>query len=143
MSTHLRVPVLESEDGPAGGGTRRRPAWRQRLVEAERGVTYGLRGDSAFFFHFFAGSVVVATALVLGVPLRQWTAIVLALTIVLAAEMFHQVLKTLLDGVGHHLGESGQRALRISMAAVYVTTAGAVISLAIVFAQRLWEMFGK
>lgn len=143
MSTRMRVPVLESDDAFDGGAARRRPAWRQRLVEAERGVTCGMRGDSAFFFHFFAGSVVVATAFVLGVPLRQWTTIIFALTIVLAAEMFHQVLKTILSGVGHHLGESGRQALRISTAAVFVTAAGAMGCLALVFAQRLWEMFGK
>ena len=33
-----------------------RPAWRQRLVDAERGVMQGIRGDSAFFVYFFLSS---------------------------------------------------------------------------------------
>ncbi len=143
MATQLKTPAPrhpDEFDGPES--LPRRPAWRQRLVDAERGVTYGVRGDSTFAIHFFAGSVVVATGFVLGVPLRQWTTIVLALTIVLSAEMFHQVLKTLLEAVGHHLGDSARRSLRISTAGVYVTIAGAVSCLALVFAQRLWEMFG-
>ena len=74
---------------------RRRPAWRERLVQAERGLVRGIRSDSAFFVHFFGIVIVIAAALVLRIGWMQWVAIAGCLTLVLTAEMFNQALKTL------------------------------------------------
>ncbi|MFM8582773.1 MAG: diacylglycerol kinase, partial [Planctomycetaceae bacterium] len=87
--------------------TLRRPAWRQRLIQAERGLAWGLRADSVFFVHFFGIALVISAGLAFGLALWQWVAIVLALTVVLSAEMFQQALKLLAglssaaDGAGH------------------------------------------
>lgn len=127
---------------PGGGPAhKRRPIWRQRLVEAERGATQSFRGDSTFFAHFFAGTIVVAMAAVLGVSLMQWVAIILAATLVLSAELYHQMLKFLVREMGHHFAEPLETALRISAAAVLVTIAGAALTLALIFGQRVLELF--
>src|SRR5579872_2315450 len=74
---------------------RRRSAWRQTLVQAERGLVGGIRSGSAFFVHFFGISIVIAAALVLGIERTHWIGIAGCLTLVLTAEMFNQALKAL------------------------------------------------
>lgn len=119
----------------------RRSAWRQRLVQAERGLVRGVRSDSAFFVHFFGISIVIAAAVVLGIGWMQWIAIAGCLTLVLTAEMFNQALKALAQAAGEHASPDGQRALAIGTAAVLVACIGSMIVLTIVFWQRFEQMF--
>jgi diacylglycerol kinase len=120
---------------------RQRSAWRQRLVDAERGVMQGIRGDSAFFVYFFLSSVTIAACVVLGISLIQWTIVILALTLVLSAEMFNQVLKTLLTGFGHAPDDAARNALRMAVAAVFVAITGSVIVIGLILGQAAAEMF--
>lgn len=119
----------------------RRPAWRQRLVQAERGLVRGVRSDSAFFVHFFGICTVIAAALVLGIGWVQWIGIAGCLTLVLTAEMFNQALKTLVQSLGPEPSPGVQRALAIGTAAVLVACAGSTIVLALVFWQRFEQLF--
>jgi diacylglycerol kinase len=121
----------------------RRPAWRQRLVQAERGLVRGVRSDSAFFVHFFGISIVIAAAVVLGIGWMQWIAIAGCLTLVLTAEMFNQALKALAQSGGQHSSPDGQRALAIGTAAVLVACVGSLIVLTLVFWQRFEQMFDR
>lgn len=120
---------------------KRRSALRQRLVDVECGVRLGVRRDCTFFVHFFVGSIVVATGFVLRLGLLQWTAVVLALTVVLTAEMFQQVLKTILESVSQYIPDQARRAERIGAAAVFVAIFGTAITVGLIFAQRLMEIF--
>jgi diacylglycerol kinase len=119
-----------------------RPAWRQRLVDAERGVMTGIRNDSAFFVYFFLSSATIAACVVLGISLIQWTVVILALTLVLSAEMFNQVLKALLVGVEHPLDDAARAALRMAVAAVFVAITGSVIVIGLILGEAAVEMFG-
>lgn len=136
MSTHLK-PFSPPEES----ASRRRAAWRQRLVDAERGITLGLRADSTFSIHFFVATVVLGAAFVLGFTYLEWTAAILALTLVLSAEMFNQVLKTLLASAGRYLGDDMSKALRIGTGAVFVTMMGAIMTLVLIFGKHFVEMF--
>ena len=122
---------------------KRRHIWRQKLVDVERGMTQGFRADSTFFVHFFTCSMVIVAALVMGISLAEWTVLVLALSMVLSAQMFNQVLKTLWQTVGHQMPDPAQRALKIGTAAVFVALSGAVIAIGLIFGRRLHEMFGQ
>ena len=121
---------------------KKRSPIRQQLVETERGVTLGFRADSTFFVHFFTGSIVVAVAIVLGLTMMQWTTMILSLTLVLAAEMFLQVIKNITQSIGHHFEETAKKSERIGTAAVFVTILGAVLSIGLIFGQRLTELYG-
>lgn len=88
---------------------KKRSPLRQQLVETERGVTLGFRADSTFFVHFFTGSIVVAVAFVLGLTMIQWTVLILSLTLVLASEMFLQVIKNITQSIGHHFEETARK----------------------------------
>src|SRR5262245_12597720 len=139
MSTHLKPFSPPSEESTA----RRRAPWRQRLVEAERGVALGLRADSTFFIHFFVSTVVIGAALVLGFSYIEWTVTVLALTLVLSAEMFNQVLKTLLNSAGRYLGDDMRTAQRMGTAAVFFAMTGALFTVVVVFGHHVLEMFAE
>lgn len=138
MAVQLKPRVPERNEEFAG---KKRPAWRQRLVDTERGFTAGFRSDSTFFVHFFIGTVILVTASVLGLQTLQWSMLILSLTVVLSAEMFHQVLKTILERFGHHFQSEVNRALRIACAAVFVTILGAVLTIGLLFGQRLSQLF--
>jgi len=118
-----------------------RPAWRRWLIDVERGLMHGVRGDSIFFVYFFLTSATVAASLVLVISLLQWAVVILALTVVLAAEMFRQSVRSLLVGTGRAEDESARTALRIGSAAVFVTIAGSVLAIALILGQKAVEMF--
>jgi diacylglycerol kinase len=135
-------------NGPTSHGTSKRrdransrPAWRQRLVQAERGIASGVRSDSTFFVHGFTCSIVLAAAVVIGLSLVQWALLILALTLALAAEMFNQVLKVLLQNASPQFADSAQKALGISTAAVLISIVGVVITIGLIFGERLFEVF--
>lgn len=130
--------VHEPDDEPP---QRRRAAWRQTLVQAERGLVGGFRSGSALFVHFFGISIVIAAALVLGIAWTHWIGIAGCLTLVLTAEMFNQALKTLACASDLHETPQGQRALAIGTAAVVVSCAGSTVILTLIFWQRCQQMF--
>ncbi|HTI52044.1 MAG TPA: diacylglycerol kinase [Planctomycetaceae bacterium] len=120
---------------------RRRAAWRQRLVQAERGRVGGVRSDSVFFVHFFGISLVIAAALVLGVGVMQWIAIAACLTLVLTAEMFNQALKSLAQPDDRPCEPAAKRAMAMGTAAVMVACSGSSLVMTLVFWQRLQQIF--
>lgn len=138
MSTSIAPPPeQETRNAPR----RHRSSFHQRLVDVERGVAAGIRRDSTLFVHFFIATAVLAGAVVLGLSLMQWCIVVLALTLVLTAEMFQQVLKTILESLGHHFPEASRRAERIGTAAVSITILGTVILIGLIFTERLMQLF--
>lgn len=120
---------------------KRRSVWRQKLVEAERGFTLGFRGDSSFFVLFFTGSLFVTSGLVLGISLLEWSILVMSLTVVLTAEMFHSVLKAILHSIEHHFPQPARQALNIGAAAVLLSRIGSTVAIGLIFGQRLWNIF--
>jgi diacylglycerol kinase len=137
------MSITAEQVGHPVGSTARRPAWRQRLVQAERGLAWGLRADSVFFVHFFGISIVLVAGLIFGLELWQWVAITGALTVVLSAEMFQQALKLLVRGLGPAVGEETTRALSIGTAAVLVACVGSLTILGLVFGTRACELFSN
>jgi diacylglycerol kinase len=118
-----------------------RPAWRRWLIDVERGLTLGVRGDSIFFVYFFLTSATIAASLVLRISLLQWTVVILALTVVLSAEMFNQSVKSLFLSLGRPLDEPAKAALRIGSAAVFVTIVGSIVTIGLILGKAALEMF--
>lgn len=118
-----------------------RPAWRQTLVDIERGLVQGLRFDSCFAVYFFVTSVVVAMGFVLGISAVEWAVLVVALSLVLSAQMFHQMLRILWKETEHQLPERLRPLIRIASAAVCVAIVGSACAIAILFWQQMATMF--
>ena len=117
-----------------------RPEWRQRLVDAERGITFGIRLDSTFFIHFFVGSAVIAGAMLLGLSATHWAIVILAMTTVLCAQMFNQVLKSIWILLGSHLPAESQNTFKAGTAAVGVSIVGSVITIMIIFGSAIYRL---
>jgi diacylglycerol kinase len=128
------------DSGPRQVTEKLRPEWRQRLVDAERGITFGIRLDSTFFIHFFTGSAVIATAMLLGLSATHWAIIVMSITTVLCAQMFNQVLKSIWNLLGSNLPAESQNMFKAGTAAVCVSIIGSVITIAIIFCSALYNL---
>ena len=138
MATALKPTRQPSTPAPERP---RRSAWRQRLVEAERGVTLGLRGDSTLFVHLFVGCVILTTAFVLGLSIIEWAVMILGLAVVISAEMFNKVMIELGRLIPYVADDTARNCLKIATAAVFVTMSGSMLAIGLIFAKHLWLMF--
>ena len=120
----------------------RRPVWRQRLVQAERGFVGSFRSDSALFVQFFGASAVLAAGFVFGLGMLQWALVLACLTLALTAEMFHQAFRALLHMEGEPLPLPAQRVQSMATASAMVATSGAALVIALVLGQRLVQLCG-
>jgi diacylglycerol kinase len=136
----IHPPEPSASDLPVTPQTAR-PAWRRWLIDVERGLTHGVRGDSIFFVYFFLTSATIAASLVLRISLLQWTVVILALTVVLSAEMFNQSVKSLFFSLDRPVNEAAKAALRIGSAAVFVTIAGSILTIGLILGKASLEMF--
>jgi diacylglycerol kinase len=114
-----------------------RQTWSQKFRHAFRGLRQGVRGQSSFFVHFFAAASVIAAAFVLKCDRADWYAILLCITLVLAAEMFNSSIESLAKAIRRDYDPHIADALDIGSAAVLVASIGAVCIGAIVFLGRL------
>lgn len=136
QQTRIDPPLGSDRDRAA----RQRSPWRRRLIDAERGITLGFRSDSAFFVYFFAGCVVVATAAVLGLALWHWVAVILSLTAVMTAELFHQALRLFFQAAETEASPAQLKAQRLASAAVFAALLGACLTIGLVLGRRVWEI---
>ncbi|MBL8851348.1 MAG: diacylglycerol kinase family protein [Planctomycetaceae bacterium] len=131
----------QQHDAPPRTGvarlTRRRGAWRQRLIDAECGLRLSLRMDGTLFVHLFVASCVLAAGFVLGLSAQQWAVVSLAITLVITTETFNQMLRALWTGAGHLLPDGLRDLVRIGAAADLLASLGAGAAIVLVFADRL------
>ncbi len=119
----------------------RRQPWRQHLVMVERGIINGMRSDSSFFAQFFGVITIIAAGFVLKISLVEWTMVSLAISFVITAELFNQVIRAILDSVGHLFDESARKAMSMGTAAVFVSVIGAILVTGLIFGQRIYHTF--
>jgi len=113
----------------------RRPAWRQRLVDAEGGLRLGMRTDSTLFAFSFCAIGMVLASLVLGLSRVEWAILLLGLGFALSAELLNQVLKQLAENSTRRV----QEALCVGTTAVLA----AHLTVAVVSALLLWPHFAS
>jgi diacylglycerol kinase len=114
-----------------------RPVWRRVLVDFERGLAQGARFDSSFAIYFFLTSVVVAMGFVLGISALEWSVLIVALSLAMSSQMFHQMLRILWKEAEHQLPDRLRPLIRIASAAVGVAIIGAASAIVMLFWQRL------
>jgi diacylglycerol kinase len=128
----MESPVITRTHDKAG-----RSPWRQRLVQAERGFALGFRSDSIFFVHLFLSTAAICAAVVTDFRLTQWAVLVFAMATSYAAELFHQVVKMLLNDNPSVDVRRAQAILRMSTAATTLTIVGGSAAVLLLFAERL------
>ena len=64
-SQNTQVKPFQRQTTSAAESDKYRSEWRQRLIDVESVIKFGIRLDSTFFIHFFVGSAVIAAATLL------------------------------------------------------------------------------
>jgi len=116
--------------------------WRAKFRAAFRGAKRGVRGQSSFFVHFFTAAAVVAAGAVLGLSRLEWALLLLAITIVLVAEMFNSALEWIALAADSKHNPHLAEGLDIGSGAVLLASIGSTIVGLIVFGQRLIFLLG-
>jgi diacylglycerol kinase len=80
-------------------------------------------------------------ALVLGISYLEWGILVLAMTVVLTAEMFNQILKAIWNSIGHQLPDETNQTLRIGTAGVFVAILGAGVTVLLILVPAALRLF--
>jgi diacylglycerol kinase len=119
----------------------RRP-WRHKFRDALRGMKLGIRGHSSFFVHFFLTALTLAGAVVLRCSIEQWGLLLLAVGLVLTAELFNSAIETLFRGLDEMTREQCWPALDIAAGAVLLASVTAALIGILVFAHRLLFLTG-
>jgi diacylglycerol kinase len=123
------------------GANRRRSPWRRRLIEAERGLTQGFRGDSTLIVHLFAACLVFVVGLVLGLTVERWAILAVSFMVVLGAELFNKLARIICRHAGGG-SDVVRQAESIGTAAVFVSIAGACVVVTLFLGGRVLEVLG-
>lgn len=133
-------PPFMSEDDAGMDRPRRPRAWRNKFGDAFRGLKLGIRGHSSFFVHFFFAALVLAAAVILRCGLEQWCLLLLAIGMVLTAELFNSAIETLFRGLDEATKEKTWPALDVAAGAVLMASFVAVAIGSTIFITRLTQI---
>lgn len=116
-----------------------RRTWAAKFREAFRGIAWGVAGQSSFLVHgaFAVGVPIVAAWL--GCDAIEWAVLVLAIGVVLAAELFNSALETLFRGLDAETRERSWRALDIAAGAVLTVSLFAAAAGLAILGPKLWR----
>lgn len=114
-------------------------SWAAKFRRAFRGVKLGVRGQSSFFVHFFAASLVVAAAMALDADRTEWLLLAACIAAVLTAEMFNSALERLAKAVDTRFNPNVRDALDTASGAVLIAALGAATIGAVIFLRLVGE----
>jgi diacylglycerol kinase len=107
------------------------------------GLAYLLRSQRNVRFHLIAAILAVVAGFVLKIGRLDWTLIIMAITLVFAAESFNTALELLADRISSEHDPLIGRAKDVAAAAVLITTIGAVGTAIVVFGPALHTAFQR
>ncbi|MFO0964488.1 MAG: diacylglycerol kinase [Gemmataceae bacterium] len=136
----MAISLLPPET-PMPEPKRRRP-WGDKFRDALRGLKLGIRGHSSFAVHFFFAVLVTIAGIALGCGVEEWCLLVLAIGMVLTAELFNSAIETLFRGLDPDTKERSWPALDIAAGAVLMASFTAIIIGAAVFIRRVLALWG-
>lgn len=111
--------------------------WQRKFACAARGIVAGVRGQGSFYIHLPTAAVVCLIAAWLRVSNAEWLALILCITIVLAAELFNSAIEHLARAVTRDEHPEIRDALDIASGAVLVTAIGASVVGVVILAWHL------
>jgi len=112
-------------------------SWSQKFADAFRGLSRAVRSQSSFGVHLLMATAVVATGAVLQVSPVEWCLLVVAIGLVLMAEIFNTAIESLARGPGSRRHPRLRDALDMASGGVLVAAITAAVVGAIVFGSRI------
>jgi diacylglycerol kinase len=113
--------------------------WRAKFGEACKGIKLGVRGQSSFFAHFFAATLVVVAAVILQCDLTEWCLLLGCIGFVMTAELVNSAIETLFRGLDVAARDKHVAALHIAAGAVLTASGTAAVIGLLVLGRRLWS----
>ncbi len=112
--------------------------WRQKWIDAFRGLRQSVHQQSSYHVHFVATVAVIGTAWYLGTfDTVRWCLLVLCITAVIGGEMFNTSIETLAKAITSSYNPLIGRALDIASGAVLTISFGAAVVGSILFLEAL------
>ena len=134
---------VKTENGKNG------PQERHHLIKkfgcAFRGITEAISIENSFKYHFVFGVLAVITGFVLRINEAEWIAVIIAITLVLVAEMFNTVCEIMMRIYTNEYHELVKKLLDISAGAVLFASIAALVVGIIIFSNNfhnLLDYFG-
>jgi diacylglycerol kinase len=115
--------------------------WRAKFREACQGIKLGVRGQSSFFGHFFAATLVIVAAVTLQCDLTEWCLLVGCIGLVMTAELVNSAIETVFRGLDAAARDKNVAALHIAAGAVLMASGTAAIIGLIILGKKLWTYF--
>lgn len=131
---------LDVDSDPTAQADRRNT--RSKLAAGWRGIKSAVRGDSSFFAHCYRGTLIVITAVLLGIDQRGWCLLVIGACLVLIAEMAHSAVDTLARAIGDPEEPRLKTAREIAAGGVLVAAVGSGAVTVIVLSWKFAELLG-
>jgi diacylglycerol kinase len=128
------LPVWGPDEQANIPATKKRSPWRKRLIEAERGFSFGFKEGSALFGHIFTALVIVIAGMTFGLQMWGWVALVVAMFCGIAAELVHHSIRVLASSLHR---EQAEKAIKLSAAAMLMVMLAAGTVIAFVLGSRL------
>lgn len=101
--------------------------WRRKIADSLRGIGVAVYAETSFWVHAPVACGVAALSVWLDLSAWRWAAIVLCITIVLAAEMFNSAIERLAREITQEVAPHVRDALDMASGAVLVVSLGAAI----------------
>lgn len=117
-----------------------RSAWRERLVQAERGLTTGFRTNSALFFHFFAVSTLASAGIVVELSIFSWGIVLLCVSVILAMELVYSSLNKLMVHPEEPLPAAWEEWINMITSACMILLSGAYGTILLLLSSRMLEL---
>jgi diacylglycerol kinase len=111
--------------------------WSRKFADAFRGLWRAVRSQTSFAVHLVVAGGVVAAGAWFRVQAWEWCLLVLAIGLVLMAEIFNTGIESLARGPGSRRHPRLRDALDMASAAVLVAAMTATVIGLIVFGSRL------
>ncbi len=113
--------------------------WITKFACALRGLQQSIKSQESFWVHLPVAAAVVVVAAWLKVEPWRWAVLVIAITLVLSAELFNTAIETIVKVVHPQHDPRIGHSLDTAAAAVLVLSIGAAILGAITLGLPLWE----
>ena len=130
---------MPSRDGCSKSWTVPDRPFSRALADAVDGVVSALRGQRNFRTQFVIGALAVLAAAVLRFDEIRWSILVVAIGMVLGAELFNTSLERAVDNASADESEAARAAKHAGAGAVLVASITAAVIGCVLFGTALWS----
>lgn len=114
--------------------------WTGKFATAGKGLLWAVRGQTSFAVHAPVALAVIAIAIALRLEPWRVAGLILAVTVVMSAELLNTAIEQLVKVLHPELDERVGQALDAAAAAVLVAAIGAVAIGVIILGPPLWQL---